>query len=173
MHVEVLDSGLLRIAQAATDPKAKIEALRAIRIEPSGRLVATDKVMLVVIEAACEPFEGRAIHVQPARRIPPGRSPAVLTEAGLRINDDLLEASFVDCQYPNYQAVLDRNGGEDVPRSNYVLEVGALHSLCQSLPTWPANTRVRLHHRAARSVNVDVGIPGVTVLLSLAGQDVH
>lgn len=169
MDITIVDGDYLRLAQAATDPKGIHEVHRVIRLEPGGRMVATDFLAMVIIEDAVVPFQGEAVHIVPERRIPPSAGVGAWVDGSLTFPKAEMAAPQLDVQYPNYEPMLARKQVE-VPRVDYDLEVGHLHALVSSLPGWPKSKRVRVRHLSDRSITLDTGVPGATVLISLAGE---
>lgn len=171
--ITIVDGQWLRLAQAATNAKALTEAFRPIRLEPSGRVVATNGIALVTVEGAVVPFGGGPVYIIPAKRVPPALGAGSLSGNRITFQRSALEVKRVAVkQYPPYERVFARNE-EEVARIDYALEVGQLYDLAQGLPTWPEVQRVRVRHRSARSLELETGLDGVRILVSLAGKEIR
>lgn len=174
MELTVIDAARLRLAQAASNGPWKRDSTtkrhHVIRVEPDGTAIATNDTTMAVCAQAVAPFEGEAIHFIPQSKIPKTANTGIISGDTLTTDKgDAIGLTYVDLQYPNYHAVLERIGeGREYPRADYGYDGKALYDLLSAHPDWPKKHYFRLRHLSGNSVVLDFGLEGVTVLLGLA-----
>ena len=181
MDLAVIDLAKLRLVQAATDGpwkpgSATPTAHHLVRVEPSGRAVGTNRVTIVVAELTVEPFDGEPLHFIPESTIPKaakvGRieGDTLVTDKGsVALRWVTPESNPPLVPYYNYEPLLRRvEEGVLHPRGDYGWDHKRLTNLLKAHPEWPKLRYVYLRHLSERSVLIDMGLEGVTALLSLA-----
>lgn len=184
MELAIADLGKLRMTQAATEGPWKPDTIHppshhVIRLEPSGRAVATNFKAMVVAELVVEPFDGEPKYVSIDGNVPKAAKAGVLSadkittdkgELGVRWLTDRSEPSITS--YYDYEPTLARIASStEYPRGDYEWDHKLLHRLIQASPNWPRQEYIRLRHLSEMSVVIDLGVEGVTVILALAKRD--
>lgn len=70
MILRVIAPWKLRLAALATATAEYQEIFRYLRLEPSGRVVGTDGLRIVIADDTVEPFEGEPRHIRFAKNLP-------------------------------------------------------------------------------------------------------
>ena len=163
------DPARLRIVQAACDVGSANIHNTVIRIEPDGTAVSTDGVLLVVARHTFAPLP-YPLHIRLGSRVLARAEPGRYAEGVLALGNTEVAASIVALGgWHNYRASLERLAeGVPTPRSHYALDVKRIHALVSSHPDWPRRQTFDLLHLSDRSVQIDLGMEGVTALLALA-----
>lgn len=190
MKIAVADMPKLRIAQAATNSNYRREAGHnaldhVIRIEPGGRAVATNQVAIVVAEDVVTPFEGEPVYIIPEKRILKGAKYGEIDlDAGILSSDKRDENPILVAHvsqdgmgrpggvsirpYFNYQAVLDRlTESPEHARADYSVNVKQLYELAAAHPDWPGGAAFRFRHLSDRSIALENGMDGITILVKM------